>query len=137
MTIPPFLSFDIIPAAVSAINAKELPALGLQRTLGMPPGGPKCIPIRLDFVTSATWNLDYSNEMNLGKLDMVQTLWVDNFGNGQILKITVPGSQQVLQIPAGIQGYFPVLCPNPVRITFESTGATVQQVTLINFPVFA
>ena len=103
----------------------------------MPESGPKCLPIRLDFSTNPSYTLDYSNQMNLGFLDMVQTLWVDNFGNAQILKITVLSSQQVLQIPAGAQGYFPVMCPNPVRLQFESTGATVQQVTLLNFPVFA
>jgi hypothetical protein len=119
------------------IDAKGLTVQALQRTLGMPEGGPKCVAIRLDFSANATYVLDYSNVMNLGYLDMVQTVWVDNFGSGQVLKITIPASQQVLQIPAGAQGYFPVLCPNPVKMQFDSTGATVQQVTLINFPVFA
>jgi hypothetical protein len=117
--------------------APSMTAIALQRTLGMPEGGPKALPIRLDFATNPSWFLDYSNQMNMGFLDMVQTLWVDNYGNAQIMTITIPNSQQVLRIPAGAQGYFPCLCPNPVKILFESTGATIQQVTLINFPVFA
>jgi hypothetical protein len=121
--------------AVIPLPAQGLSAVSLQRTLGMPEGGPKALPIRLDFSASPSYTLDYSNQTSLGYLDMVQTIWCDNFGNGQILKITIPGSQQVLQIPAGIQGYFAVLCPNPIRMQFDSTGGTVQQVSLLNFPV--
>jgi hypothetical protein len=118
------------------LNAGRFASVPLQRTLGVPEGGPKIVPIILDFSASSSYFLDYSNQMVMGFMDMVQTLWVDNFGNTQILKITIPASQQVLQIPAGTQGYFPCLCPNPVKIQFDSAGATVQQVTLMNFPVF-
>lgn len=103
----------------------------------MPEGGPLALPIRLDFSANTSYTLDYSNQTARGFMDMVQTIFVDNFGNGAILKITIQGSQQVLQIPAGTQGYFPVICPNPVRIQFDSTGGTVQSVILLNFPVFA
>lgn len=121
--------------ATKILEARNLPATLLQRTLGMPDGGPKCVPIRLDFGAFQTYTLDYSNMQNLSYLDMVQTLWVDNYGNGSILTITVNASQQVLQIPAGAQGYFPVLCPNPIKLQFDSAGGTVQQVTLINCPI--
>lgn len=119
------------------LGAGKLSALQLQRTLGMPDGGPRIVPISLDFTASPSYFLDYSNQMALGFLDMVQTVWCDNFVNTAVLKITCPGSQQVLQIPAGTQGYFPILCPNPVRLQFDSTGAFVVQVTLLNFPVIS
>jgi hypothetical protein len=116
------------------INCQNLPVTELQRAL-VPDGGNKCVPITLDFAANATYNLDMQNFQALSYLNMVQTVWVDNFGNGSILKITIPASQQVLQIPAGVQGYFPVLCPNPVRMQFDSAGGTRQQVILMNFPV--
>lgn len=122
--------------AVTNLGAGKYPALQLQRTLGMPDGGPKIVPISLDFSASPSYFLDYSNQGALGYLDMVQTLWVDNFGNAAVLKITCPNSQQVIQVAAGAQGYYPILCPNPIRLQFDSTGATVQQVTLLNFPMF-
>lgn len=117
------------------LGAGKYPALQLQRTLGMPDGGPKIVPITLDFTASPSYFLDFSNQMAMGYLDMVQTLWCDNFVNTAILKITCPMSQQVLQIPAQTQGYFPILCPNPVRLQFDSTGSFVVQVTLLNFPI--
>jgi hypothetical protein len=125
------------PAVPVVLDSRSLSSVGLQRTLGMPESGPKILPIRLDFASNPAYSLDYSNQTNLGFLDLVQTVFADNFGNGQVLKITCPASQQVIQVPAGIQGYFPILVPNPIRLLFESTGGTVQSVILINFPVFA
>jgi hypothetical protein len=123
--------------AQSQINAQNLPTTTLQRTLGMPDGGPKCIPITLDFTAFGTYVLDLSNVQTRGYFDMLQTVWVDNFNNAQILKITVPSTQQVLQVPASTQGYFPILCANPIKLQFDSAGAGVgvAQVTLINCPI--
>jgi len=116
------------------LEAQNLTPQQLQRTLGMPVGGPKCVPINLDFSVSTTYNLDMSNVQSRGFFDMVQTVWVDNSLSDVILTITVPNTQQTLKIPAGIQGYFSVLAPNPVRMQFDSTGGVVCQVTLLNFP---
>ena len=117
------------------INQLGQSSTPLERTLGMPEGGPRCVPITLDFAVSASYTLDYGNMQQRNFLDMVQTVWVDNFGNGQVLTITVANLGMSIQVPAGVQGFFPVLCPNPVKLAFHSTGGTVQQVILCNFPV--
>jgi len=120
---------------MAILPAQALSALPLVRTLGMPDSGPRCIPIVLDFSAAPSYSLDYSNQANLGMFDAVQTVWVDNYGNAQVLAIYIPLSSQTLQIPAQTQGYFPVLCPNPIRMVFSSTGNTRQQVILCNFPI--
>jgi hypothetical protein len=101
----------------------------------MPGEGPKCVPIALDFTAITELRLDYQNMQARNFLSMVQTLWVDNYASAVVMSITIPGSAQILKIPAGVQGYFPVLCPNPVKMIFESTGGVVLQVSLLNFPV--
>ena len=122
---------------MSNIQSQIQSSVILERTLSVPPGGPKCLPINLDFAAQTSYDLDYSNQQRLGYLDMCQTLWVDNKSSAVILYITIAGSQQVLQIPAGIQGYFTCLCPNPIKMNFASAGGTVCQVTLLNFPVWS
>ncbi len=117
------------------INAPNLTCLQLQRDV-MPAEGPKAIPINLDFTATTEYDLDYSLQQAQSRFSCVQTIWVDNFGNSAILQIQIPSSQQTLQIPAGVQGYFTVIASNPIRMIFSSTGATRQQVTLLNFPVF-
>jgi hypothetical protein len=120
---------------MSNLNQTALGPVNLERTLGMPSEGPKCVPIALDFTTITELRLDYQNMQARNFLSMVQTLWVDNFASAVVMTITVPATSQVLKIPAGVQGYFPVLVPNPVKIIFQSTGAVALQVTLCNFPV--
>ena len=117
---------------LSQMNAPTIP---LERTLGMPPEGPKCLPVSLDFSISLSYELDYSNMQSRAFLSMVQTLWVDNSLSAQPLDITSPQVGQVLKIPAGIQGYFTVICPNPIRLIFASTGGVLCVVILLNFPV--
>lgn len=107
----------------------------IERTLGMPLEGPKCIPITLDFSVTTTYNLDYSNMTRRGFLSMLQTVYVDNFASDEILTITVPSVNQVMKIPAGVQGYFPILCPTPIKLQFQSDGGETCQVILLNFPI--
>lgn len=113
-----------------------IPASILERTLGMPPEGPKCIPITLDFSVTDSYALDYSNFGQRGFLSMVQTVWVDNSLNGNTFEIEIPSIGQTVKVPANTQDYFAVMCPNPIKINFNSAGAgVVVKVLLINFPV--
>lgn len=116
-------------------NLAPIPAVILERTLGMPSEGPKCIPINLDFSVVDTYALDYSNMGQRGFMAMLQTVWVDNSLNGLPVSIIIPASNQTIKVPAGVQDYFAVMCPNPIKISFFSSGAVVVPVLLINFPV--
>ena len=122
--------------ALNNLDVTQLLPTRLERTLGMPAEGPKAIPIPLDFSAFTDYAIDYSNQQKLGFLSMVQTVWVDNSLNAAVLNITIPATQQILKIPAGVQGYFTVLCPNPCKMSFNSTGGVKCQVTLLNFPIF-
>jgi hypothetical protein len=103
--------------------------------MGMPAEGPRCIPLTLDFTLSLAYDLDYSNMQSRNFISMVQTIWVDNSLNAAVLEVTMVGTNQVIKVPAGIQRYYTVLQPNPIKMSFASTGAVVCQVILMNFPV--
>lgn len=109
----------------------------LERTLGVPAEGPKCLPLTLDFAAATSYEIDYSNMQSRNFLSMCQTLWCDNSLSAVVLTIFIPGTAQTLKIPAGVQGYFTCLCPNPIHLIFSSAGAVVCQVTLCNFPVWS
>lgn len=109
----------------------------LERTLGVPAEGPRCVPLTLDFTAVTTLELDYGNMQARNFLSMCQTLWVDNSLSGQILSAYIPGTGQTIKVPAGTQGYFTCLCPNPIHFIFTSTGGVVCQVTMCNFPVWS
>jgi len=109
----------------------------LERTLGVPTEGPKCVPLNLNFAAATSFEIDYSNMQSRAFLGMCQTLWADNSLSATVLTIFIPGTAQTLKIPAGTQGYFTCLCPNPIHMIFSSTGGVVCQVTLCNFPVWS
>ena len=117
------------------LNQLSLPMIQLERTLGMPEGGPKCLPLTLDFSAITSYALDYCNMQSRNFLNMVQTVWCDNSLSATVATIFVPGTGQIIKVPAGVQGYFPVLSPNPLKMVFGSAGGVTVQFILLNFPV--
>jgi len=117
------------------ISQQSNPGIPLERSLGMPPGGPKCIPLTLDFSAATSYSVDYTNMQQRNFFDMVQSVFVDNSLSNQILTITVGAFGQVTKVPAGVQGYFPLLVPNPIKLDIACSDPVLCQVILINFPV--
>lgn len=102
----------------------------------VPSEGPKAIPVNLDYTGGSAsplvYTLDLQNFQSLGNLQMVQTLYVDCSASSNDLTMTM-SSGQVIVAKAGTQGYYAVLCPNPVKIAFSSaTSSVVIPVFLIN-----
>lgn len=106
----------------------------------LPKGGPKAVPISLNFGTTgnAAYSLNAQNMQALGKFSNMQTIYVDNSGNTQLLTITMGGSGQKVKVKAGYQGYYAVLSGNPLTVDFSvpATNATdTTNVFLLNFPL--
>lgn len=120
----------------TGFNSPQSRVVNLERTLGMPDDGPKCVPIVLDFTVKASYALDFSTLINRAFISMVQTLFVDASTSGVDVTIDVPGSGQTLKIKSGTQGYYPVLMPNPVKFTATCSGGPSDvKLQLMNFPV--
>jgi len=108
----------------------------------IPQGGPKAIPVILDFANGGSpiippdaITLDYSNVQALGRFDLLQGFFVDNSNNGSALTITIEGTAHRIIIPATSQAWMPALCMNPVKVSFQSAGGVAVKVYLLNFPV--
>lgn len=99
-----------------------------------PEDGPKAVTLNLDLSAATGANgapiiLDFVKIQDLHRLPYLQTVFIDNSAQTQELTMTVGISQQVIKCPPNAQGYFPVLAPNPPRLTFQS--ANVAQTNLI------
>lgn len=101
----------------------------------IPGEGPKAIPFQLDFSANPQYVLDLLALFQNKSLTSVQTLWVDNTLNAQELTITVEGTSQVLTIPPGDQGYYPVLSPKSGRIFAATNGGVLVKLYLVNVPI--
>jgi hypothetical protein len=103
----------------------------------IPMGGPKAIPIPISFATVAAWLLDLSNTQQLGHIEYVQTLFIDNSANTNALTIQTDASNQTVVIPPKSQAFMPVLQPNPPKLTISTPAVASLVVTVfaLNFPV--
>ncbi len=104
-------------------------------TATIPEEGPKTIPFVFDFSQQATYPADLQNLQGRNFFSAAQSVFIDNSLNAAAVSITFDGTQQKVTAKPYTQGYYTVLCPNPIRFLAASTGAVVVRVYLLNVPV--
>ncbi len=98
----------------------------------VPCEGPRAVPLNLDFTLFDSYVLDYASMQDRGFLSMVQALYIDNSANTAALTVLIGGSLQTIKAAPGSQGYYSVLAPNPIKMTFTSVGGGAVYVALVN-----
>ncbi len=101
-------------------------------------GDSKCITTTLDFTVNSSIHFDLELEQTQSQIDFVQTLYADNSLNLNALQFVFPGGQ-IVKVPAGAQGYYPI---TPAFGKFECTVSTTVaallsavQIQLLNVPI--
>lgn len=119
-------------ANLDQLHIQFLPA---QNQLMVGRKGPLACRLNLDFTLSAEYTLDLQNAQSLNQFDLCQTIFVDNSVGGAAVTITIPQSGQSIVVKAGTQGYFNVICPNPIGMVFDSAGGSRVTIFLINVAI--
>ena len=102
----------------------------------LPEEGPRSIPLLLDFTVAATWDLDAELLQARGFFSMIQSIFIDASMSGVNVSVTVNGTGQVITAKFRTQGYYSLLVPNPVRLTFSSVGGVAGvRIQLLNVPI--
>lgn len=97
--------------------------------------GPMAARLVLDFSASPHYDLDMQNVQSTNQFDLCQTLWIDNADGGSNVTVTIAGSGQRIVAKAGSQGYYNVMCPNPIRMGFDGAGGNPVMVDLIDVAI--
>lgn len=102
-----------------------------------PMENPATLPFTFDFSANAVQTIDLTTMLQRGTISGIQTMYFDNSGNAGVVIVSIEGTEQVITMPSNSQGYVPVLCSNPIRITFDGTAAVAAPVNveLINVPM--
>ena len=102
----------------------------------------------IDFTIDSQWNVDLSAVVAASQLKHApQGLFVDasNIVSGST-QITIFGTGQTIVVPAGIQGYYPILCTtNTFQFIITNLGipygsprnAAILYIFFVNIPVVA
>jgi hypothetical protein len=124
-----------MPASTLPLNADQLVNLALDNQQ-IPSEGSKSVAVLLDFTQSNQFTLDLTNIQQRGFLSMIQTLFIDMSASDVPMNILVNGSRQNLVAKGRTQGYYCVLAPNPVKLTFTCAGGPLGVVVyFINVPI--
>lgn len=97
--------------------------------------GPVGISVPFDFTTRDTVAGDLALEQMSGSIEFVQAIFIDNRLNTKPFTITFNGLQYTIQVKAGRQGIFPVLCAIGVCSFSATSPAAALIVPTIMFNV--
>jgi hypothetical protein len=119
----------------TTIESQNLQVAVTQNTL-LPDEGPRVIPLLLDFTSTDTYTFDgqlvqATNEL----ISILQTVFIDLSTSNVNLTLTVGGTGQNIVAKAGTQGYYSVLAPNPLRLSFSCPGGPLVPLMLMNMPI--
>lgn len=102
-------------------------------TGGVPAEGPKVIPLALDFSVQGSFEFDIQMQLSLAQISCIQSIFVDNYDSAAPMVIELPSTQQRIVVPAGNQGFWPVLADLNGTIIFSSADTVPCRVHLMNF----
>lgn len=97
--------------------------------------GPRVMPLLLNFGLATSFLLDLKIAQQQARLSFVQTIYVDNTASAVPFTLQSQTVRQIIQIPAGGQGFVPVLEIESPVFTASSTGGVIVPIFLLNFPV--
>jgi len=117
---------------MSNVNQLQLQIVQSQNQLMVGGKGPLAVRLFLDFSAQPEYVVDLQNLQSTNQFDLCQTIYVDNADGGSAVIVTIPSSGQRITVKAGEQGYFNVICPNPIKMVFDCAGGNPVTVFLIN-----
>jgi hypothetical protein len=94
--------------------------------------------MNLSFATIERYELDYSNQMKVGRMSMVQSAFIDasNLGSGPGgLLVEFPTTGQHIFAGRETQGYYPCLASDPLKVVFECHAGGLATIIFCNFMV--
>jgi hypothetical protein len=97
-----------------------------------PPRGAKAVPVNFDFSTGAIFDVDLTQLKNLGQIEIIQSIFIDNSQNNQAITVTVANTTQSIAVGPTSQGVYPILVTDKAKFTVSSAGNGKAQIQLIN-----
>ena len=117
------------------VDQQQIQMIPTQNQLLVSGKGPLCARLTMDFTQTSEYILDLQNVQALHQFDLCQTIFVDNSSGGAPITISIPSSGQKVVVKNGDQGYYNVICPNPIKMIFDCAGGQIVTVFLLNIAI--
>ena len=120
---------------MGAIDQRTIQMIPVQNQQVVGKKGPLAARLSIDFTSQSDYDLDMQNAQSLNQFDLCQTMFIDNSAGGAAVEVTINSSGQKIVAKAGTQGYYNVMCPNPIKMHFSSAGGALVTVFLIDVAI--
>jgi hypothetical protein len=120
------------------IDQTGIQVFPIQNQLVSGPKGPLAVRLYMDFSSDTEYDVDLQNIQALGQFDLCQTLFIDNSAGGSAVTVNIGAKgtpTQTIVAKAGSQGYYNVVCPNPILMQFSSAGGAPCTALLIDVAI--
>lgn len=103
----------------------------------LPKMGPIVIPVAVDFtVAPDAQTIDFSYLINNNQLDFISGVYLGEALDSELIFVC-EGTKQLVVIPVGVTGYFPLMVQNPAKVSVEFGGTpAILQLLFYNFPQY-
>lgn len=102
----------------------------------VPSEGPKIVPLTLDFTSALSFEIDLTLAIQQKKIEIVQGVYIDNSRAISTFTIRAQATEQQISVPAGAQGYYPLLAGQLPRFVCTSNGGVIPvYIAFLNVPV--
>src|ERR1017187_8765065 len=123
------------PGTVGYSNAGGYQSQEIYNAL-VPPEGPRMVPYVADFPTAAIFEVDFTMTMQQQRMTVVQSVFIDARNATASVSLSVEGTQLVIELEAGDQGFFPLLVPKTgAKFLISSSSTAPVTIIFINVPV--
>lgn len=125
-------------ASIAPQNALSNPTGMPIKNQTMPDQGPVAVPLGpFNFSVQASYLVDGTLVQQLGRISVIQNLFIDNAGNSSNCVVTCQQTGQSVTAGPLTQGYYPILAVQPFKFTVTSAGSTNFGVVIyaINVPI--
>jgi len=98
---------------------------------------PRAIRYQIDLSAATSIDFDLTTEQDEQQIAFVQSLWVDNSNSPRRLDIDIQGIPQVIKVPIGAMGCFPIIHPGHFKCKFSISAVTPLAIPVIflNVPI--
>lgn len=101
----------------------------------IPKEGPKTLPIKVDLTVNTSALIDFSQQNIMEQISFIQGVYIDNSGNSASMTLISEGTNQVVEIAAGAQGYYPLLAALPNKFIVATLGGVQIPLFFYNVPM--
>lgn len=119
------------------VDQNALQFIPSQNQLMVGKKGPLVAKLYLDFTQAQEYDLDMQHAQSVNQFDLCQSIYIDNADGGAAVTVIFDPSGVAFRVVAksGTEGWYNVVCPNPIKARFLCAGGSPVTILMTNVAI--